>query len=68
LAFDGEGNLYVANSGDGTIRKFDSSGVGTVFASGLSSPRGLANQRVPEPTTGALLVAGLVALFSVKRR
>jgi sugar lactone lactonase YvrE len=68
LAFDNEGNLYVANSGDGTIAKFDSSGIGTVFASGLNSPEGLVNQSVPEPSTRALLVGCLVALFSVKRR
>ena len=43
LAFDVAGNLYVANSGDNTIRVFTTNGIGSVFAStGLSSPQGLA--------------------------
>jgi hypothetical protein len=45
LVFDSSGYLYVA-SGDigtvGTIEKFNSSGNGTSFASGLAGPRGLA--------------------------
>ena len=32
----------MANSGNGTIVEFDTNGVGTVFASGLNSPQGLA--------------------------
>ncbi len=44
LAFDSKGNLYAANFGDSTIEKFNSSGVGTLFASGagLVGPAGLA--------------------------
>jgi sugar lactone lactonase YvrE len=43
LAFDGAGNLYVANGGDSTILKFTSDGVGSVYAnSSLSGPFGLA--------------------------
>ena len=43
LAFDGQGNLYVANAGDNTIDRFTPGGVESVFAStGLSTPKGLA--------------------------
>ena len=48
LAFDGSGNLYVANTGGGlqgspSIEKFSSSGTGSVFTtSGLSYPADLA--------------------------
>ena len=42
LAFDNKGNLYCANFYGGNIEKFDSSGHGSVFASGLSGPMGLA--------------------------
>jgi DNA-binding beta-propeller fold protein YncE len=42
LAFDSIGNLFVANEGNGTIEKFDLSGHGTVFASGLIVPWGIA--------------------------
>lgn len=42
IAFDGAGNLYVANWNSGTIEKFDSSGNASLFASGLSNPSGLA--------------------------
>jgi len=40
LAFDSGGNLYTADNG--SIKKFDSSGNGTVFASGLVDTIGLA--------------------------
>lgn len=42
LAFDSAGNLYVANSGNGTIEKFTPTGIGSVFTSGLSSPSSIA--------------------------
>jgi DNA-binding beta-propeller fold protein YncE len=42
LAFDSSGNLYAACYNSGTIEKFDSSGNGSVFASGLHGPVGLA--------------------------
>jgi len=43
LAFDGQGNLYVANYGSSTIMKFTPNGVGSVFAStGLLNPIALA--------------------------
>ncbi|HUI08520.1 MAG TPA: PEP-CTERM sorting domain-containing protein [Verrucomicrobiae bacterium] len=40
LAFDSAGNLYA--SYNNTVEKFTPSGVGSVFATGLSSPTGLA--------------------------
>jgi len=43
LAFDGAGNLYVANAPNNTIEKFTPGGVPSVFAStGLANPQGLA--------------------------
>ena len=43
-------NLYVANYNDSTIEKFDSSGVGTVFASsGLNVPIFLAFDSAGNP-------------------
>ncbi len=62
LAFDSSGNLYVANYLGGTIEEFDTNGIGTVFASGLTSPRFIAVQ-VPEPATWILVMLGAVALL-----
>ena len=45
MAFDSAGNLYVANYYNGTIEKFDPSGNGTIFASGLQTPTDIAIQR-----------------------
>jgi DNA-binding beta-propeller fold protein YncE len=45
MAFDSAGNLYVANYYDGTIEKFDPSGNGTIFASGLQTPTDIAIRR-----------------------
>jgi sugar lactone lactonase YvrE len=45
MAFDSAGNLYVANYYGGTVEKFDTSGHGTVFASGLLAPTSLAIRR-----------------------
>ena len=42
LAFDSLGNLYVANQGSDTITKFDSAGHGSIFVTGVPTPRGLA--------------------------
>ena len=41
LAFDSSGNLYVANTGDGTVSKVDTGGVVSTFASGFTHPVGL---------------------------
>lgn len=63
LAFDRAGNLYVANVANNTIAKFAPDGVGSVFVSaGLDDPFGLAFQPVPEPTTSALVLAGVAVL------
>jgi sugar lactone lactonase YvrE len=60
LAFDGSGNLYVADSGNGTILQFNSSGNASAFASGLNDPTGLAfgnnnNLYVANSGTGTIL-------------
>jgi sugar lactone lactonase YvrE len=56
VAFDSSGNLYVAitseSGGQDHIEKFNSAGVGTTFATGVSQPRGLAFN-----STGNLFVA-----------
>lgn len=35
-------DIFVSNGGSGTIEKFDSAGTGSIFASGLADPAGLA--------------------------
>ena len=60
LAFDTSGNLYAANFGNSTISKFDSSGNFLTSWSTGSTPRFLAFQPVPEPSTYAL--GGICAL------
>jgi glucose/arabinose dehydrogenase len=62
LAFDSSGNLYVANSFDGTVEEFNSNGTGTVFASGMGRPSGIAIQ-VPEPSTWAMLILSIGTLL-----
>jgi sugar lactone lactonase YvrE len=42
IAFDTAGNLFVADTGTGTIFKFTPTGSQSTFASGLTSPYGLA--------------------------
>lgn len=42
MAYDADGNLYVANWSSGRVLRFSSQGERTVFASGLSGPSGLA--------------------------
>ena len=55
-------DLYVSNSGDGTISKIDPSGVATIFASGLSTPRGVAFD-----ASGNLFVANAISSGIVSR-
>lgn len=65
LAFDSAGNLYLASA---YIYKFTPDGTQSIFASGLDSPQFLAFQRVPEPSTCAMLAVGAVALLGFCRR
>jgi DNA-binding beta-propeller fold protein YncE len=68
VAFDSAGNLYATNftSSNGYIEKLTPGGAGSVFATGLSWPVFVAIQ-VPEPSTWAVLVLGLPALFACLR-
>jgi DNA-binding beta-propeller fold protein YncE len=70
LAFDSAGNLYATDYANDTIMKFDPNGVGSVFANVGGNPNGIAIQAVPEPSTFALLGAGLLTLLacSMERR
>ena len=65
LAFDSGGNLYVSDTLNDRIVKFDSNGNMSVFASGIDYPCFIATQ-VPEPAT--LLLLGLGAVIAAKRR
>ena len=70
--------LYVGNTGNDTIEKFTSGGVGSVFASsGLIGPEFLAftddagqplRLPVPEPSTWVMLTIGAIGLLGIKRR
>lgn len=63
MAFDDLGNLYAVNNGNNTVERLTSTGIGSVFAnSDLNSPRYLAFNLVPEPSTWILLFIGAVAL------
>ena len=55
-------DLYVSNSGDGTISKIDTTGVATIFASGLNTPRGVAFDN-----SGNLFVANAISSGTVSR-
>lgn len=61
LAFDRNGNLYVANSSLGTIQEFDSTGKGSLFASNVYEPTGLAFD-----SSGNLYVANDFASYITK--
>jgi hypothetical protein len=69
LDFDSAGNLFVAAYGSGSIYQFTPEGVRSTFVSGLglSGPRGLAFQPVPEPSIPGLLAISAAA-FLVRRR
>ncbi len=59
LAFDAQGNLYVANDDNGTITKVTPQGQSSVFASGISDPDSLAfdaqgNLYVADYTAGTI--------------
>jgi sugar lactone lactonase YvrE len=71
LAFDGTGNLFVADDGSGTILKFRPDGIKSTFASGLNEPLFIAFEPVTEKlrnisargfvqTGENVLIAGLI--------
>ena len=73
LAFDGSGNLYVANSGDGTVSKVDAEGEVSTFASGFTDPVGLAFDSAGNlyvsygenaGTVGQVTPSGVVTVFA----
>jgi len=69
LAFNSDGDLFVANSSDGFIHRFDSSGTFVDSpASGFITPSGLAFAEVPEPATYLLFGGALLALGTRRRR
>jgi sugar lactone lactonase YvrE len=68
LAFDSVGNLYVGNTGNSTIMKFDTTGAHSLFASegpNLNGPTSIACE-IPEPASAILIGAGI--LFTRLRR
>ena len=68
LAFDKDGNLYVANSSDGFIHVFDPAGTfQSSLASGFVTPTGIAFSPVPEPATLALFGSAVAALVWRRR-
>ena len=69
IGFDSAGNFYVANPGDTTISKFNSSGVHQFSwtTTGIT-PQFLAVAPVPEPTAMGLAVSGLVCGGYMLRR
>ena len=66
LAFGSDGDLYAVSGS--IIEEFDSSGNGTLFASGLFDDVGIAVEAVPEPSAAMLLAAALITLLLLMRR
>jgi DNA-binding beta-propeller fold protein YncE len=67
MAFDSAGNLYVANYYNDTVMKFDTSGNGTVFASGMVNPTCIVIKRtsvVINPPTLAISRSGTNVVLS----
>jgi hypothetical protein len=73
LAFDSAGNLFVVNTGDGTVVEFKAGGGQSTFVTGLSNPASIAIQGqtlpVPEPSALGLLaaVASVIVVHRVRR-
>ena len=72
LAFDKQGNLIVANSGNGTIEEFDSHGNETLLATahpsnGALSYLAVGSASVPEPSSLILLAAGAIGFLTIAR-
>jgi streptogramin lyase len=71
LAIDSIGDFYVTDEGDNSVTEYNPAGhLIAVFNSGFTGPNYIATDlaAVPEPSTYALLVAGLGALFVICRR
>ena len=70
IGFDSAGNFYVANPGNTSISKFNSSGVHQFSWNHLAggTPQFLAVAPVPEPTAMGLAVSGLVCGGYMLRR
>jgi hypothetical protein len=60
-------NIYVSCWSSGTIEIIDSSGNGSIFASGLAYPEFIATQ-VPEPATLLLFGLGVPMLSGLRRK
>lgn len=65
MACDKNGDVFASYGGN--IMEYNTNGVGRVFASGLDSPRALAFQPVPEPSTWAMLAMGIGVILSGPR-
>ncbi|MGA9779900.1 MAG: hypothetical protein ACLPRE_04055 [Limisphaerales bacterium] len=59
IAFDSNDNLFVADYNAGKIYKFDTNGVQTTFASGLSAPCAVAFRPISQPAIPPPLVVSL---------
>jgi sugar lactone lactonase YvrE len=70
LAFDSEGDLFVTDYADNSVTEYNTNGVETTFATGISGACFVTVQpdAVPEPSTYAMLAAGLGALVYLARR